>query len=390
MSRGGSTNMANKTRTRARSLILIAAFILLFAACGGGSDDSSVSSSTDDTGAEAGSESTAADSIDTGGPVIAFDAGALGTTPLQLADIRVFEPGVDATRTVTVDAVVDTCSLLSGADLSAIVQTLSEEEAFGDGPVFADGELLGAECTYVSDTHAVSLVAGPIDQVNPDAATLITPIAAGDLMAIPWSSDGAITVLSENSFDLDTPFAAHSASGDVGIFALNSGGTGIDFGSRGELFARMASAAATNVASAGPAVPLDESLNIQTAQPCALLNAEEVDAFFVDYALLPNEAGDLSEVGDGGTTCAWGSFNGGVELRIDIEHASTAEDRPDAMVSELSQAVRTDVFGSYITTDIATVRIRVNINEPLSGSGSADTRGATEALAENIAVRLGL
>ena len=60
-------------------------------------------------------------------------------------------------------------------------------------------------------------------------------------------------LISEDSFGVDTIFAAYTTSGDYGIMVNNTGGTGVDQSSQGVLFARIAVAVAGGASSAAPA-----------------------------------------------------------------------------------------------------------------------------------------
>ena len=377
-----------------RGLLALAAATLLTTACSStssieasGSDASQTPASAEDNSSNASAGSAQEPPVtDEQAQPSTSNPAALPTIPISAADVRVFRPNETVLRLVPVTPVVNTCGALSGAALTGIVAQLSTEFSFGNGPAFPDGELRGAACVYQSDTHGIGIIIGSANEVTVDASSNVTPVASGEVTGTPWATDPSVTVLSEDSFGLDTPFAAHTSTSEFGVIAYNASGTGIDFGSDGELFARMAQAAIAGVGAAGPVVPVDPAANIQTARPCDLFESSDFATF------LGTTVADQEEVAPGGTECEWGDFETrpGGTVRLRIRHATDQASELAGLTPTANPAIHSNSAGGlFVVTDTAIIDVRVDIT---AESGNRDLDYNSDAaeleILTNIASRL--
>ncbi len=164
---------------------------------------------------------------------------ALGTDALDIANLRIAQRGSSAAPPV--NPVIDTCAALPASELDVIANRAAEQYSLGEQHAFV-AESVGAACRYRSDTHSIIVVVGSADEVNVDGASVVAPVFAGEVSEFAWADDPSITILSEDSFGLDTPFAAFASAGPYGVAVSNGGGTGIDYSSEGILFAEVAAA----------------------------------------------------------------------------------------------------------------------------------------------------
>ncbi|MEM9714727.1 MAG: hypothetical protein AAGA17_21075 [Actinomycetota bacterium] len=375
---------------------LLVTVALLIAACGSSdSDDSSDGAEVaTDTGTEAGNDEGAdpvedpgADSgadtgtgADEGGllappdvEMLPFDASALPGTPIGGV-------GTGSGGGSAVPAVVDTCAALPAEQFTAVVNEAEAEFGFGATEAFA-ASADGAACRYEAVTHVVVIVIGPGDVVTPsgDSPAVRLPVASGEVSGMPWASDPAITILSEDSFGLDTPFAAHASAADLGVVVSNAGGTGLDPGADGELWARLADAAAAGVAAA-PAVENDGgAAAAPPVDPCAVWSVEEIDAFLPGFTIDSN-----SELALGGG-CVWSTPDFAVEVRLRVQDAASFTD--GTPVSEGSAVLTVADFFREVWveqgSEVVTVSVEVFEGDPFGGYA------ASVALAENLASRSG-
>ncbi|MFK8022861.1 MAG: hypothetical protein AB8G26_02750 [Ilumatobacter sp.] len=382
---------------------------LVAGACGGSDDTAGIAvsddgdasslddeSSTDgDEGADASSDpnpdggdpaSSSGDGAEIEGPqrspgdIVEFDVTALSTAPLDVSVLNVVERQGAAPA---VTPIVDTCAALPADAMSAIATDIDARFGFGEELTFT-ATSRGAACDYRSDTHLLTLTIGPSDEVSRDplAAGAFLPPGAGDVMTTPWPGDASIDVLSENSFDLDTPYGALTTTGEFGLRVDNTGGTGIDFSPTGELFAEMVAAAAAGVGSAPPPVSGDDASGASAGDPCSLFTADELEAF-----LLGTPFGEPMQ-SFGPNSCAWDGWgSGGASLSVELFAGDTAYGASSLEAYGSTGAVFQFIGGGLpviVSPDgMAQVTLRIDM---LDGSIPDD---AVLALAENLAVRFG-
>lgn len=377
-------------RSRTGVTGLACALAIIAAACGGGSDDTSgfdggadASASADATGSDSGGSSgdVAVDVDENGMPSLAFDAASLPDRPVTAADLRVFDPnGGDFVRTSPVAAVVNSCDVLTDADVEGIIFELTENDISPKEMEFEAGVGLGSSCTFFSEpTHVMGVIVGTTDEVSTDTAAATLPNVFGEVTATAWTENPAISILSDD-FVSETNFGAHIEAGGYGIFVYNSAGTFLDQDLEGTVFARLAEIAASNVGSAGPPAPVDETANIQTARPCDLFTAEELQAM-LGNAL----SGDVENPQGVETQCRFGTFEG-IEVNFSVDHVSTFD--PTGLTqSPNSASVYSGVNRAHIVAGDSVVMI--SVNTPFDQDLGTNPSGiaAATALAENLAAR---
>lgn len=356
---------------------LLATAVLL-AACGGTSDDA-ITGTQAEAGSEGGEVGDAAGTEGGGvsGEPVRFDAGALGNEPLNVVDLQPLDRGGPTPPPVA--PVIDTCAALSAADFDAIV---ASEASFGEETKFV-ATSLGAACDYTSDTHLVRVLVGSTDQVNTtvDSPGMFLPLGSGAVSETVSPDDGAVTILSEDSFGLDTPFAAFTNSGTYGVMVSNVGGTGIDRGSDGALYSLVASAVSAGVADAPPPPAEEEAQpEIVAGDPCSVWTVAELDAFLIDEAI--EEA--LTEL----DSCSWTGAQvlGEIALFVLPQDTSVNGWQPIADGSP----VFTHPESEWVFVDAGDVVLNIRVSKDVytSGAGSPGIDAAV-ALAENLLARLG-
>ncbi len=377
-----AASMPRRPARLARSFALVAALLLLGAACGGDDDTGDATAGeqlpgagelpgdTADAGGSDGSgESGAADA-----QPLALDAAALPTSAIDPGVVTFAERSPEAPP---VEAVVDTCAALPAATVNEIADAAAQEFSLGETHDFT-AEPLGASCRYASQTHRLTVVIGPSSEVTNDPEGLFTPPAAGDITVSPWSTDASVSIFSEDSFGLDTAYAAHADAGDYGVFVANGGGTGIDYSSEGELFAELAAAAAAGSATApepsaealaGPATPATDT--------CSLWSGEDLTAGLGVPVGPPD--GDPEFPNE----CRWnGQPEGGAQVLVRIG--------PEA--SEIVGFEPAAEDGRVYTAEGGRVTVLdgpVNVEISVFSDAETDTAAAALVLALNIAARLG-
>lgn len=354
---------------RVRQAIVLAS-VLAMAGCGGGeSTGSGLAEDTAETPVDySGDEATQ----------MKFDVGALGSGPLTVADLRPWIPG-SPVGPPAVTPVVDTCSLLPAAEFNVVVDALSSEFSFGEEHSF-EAIPVGAACDYRSETHRVRVVIGSADQVNTslESPAMLLPPGAGEVNEAGFAEDGSISILSEDSFDLDTPFGAFVSAGSYGIFVNNLAGTGIDYGSTGALYGRVAAAVVASGVDGAPA-PTAEALAQMGTVPgdlCLLWTPEEVDGFFVDESVTTEN--DLGR----SNYCGWSSETATADLFVELLPMGEALGGSFEPLAD-GRPIYTNRNGVVvIMTDDFILKI--------SASRSPDSvDDANLAIAENILARLG-
>jgi hypothetical protein len=309
---------------RSRQLVCLAGLCLVLAACDGGNSTGPADS---EHPAEAASESEpfAGNTTDGGdniatesqrspGDKVEYDKDALPTTPLNVAALNFSQKKVDSP---TIQAIVDTCAVLPPSTVDAIVVAAASRHSFGQNPTFT-ATTRGAACDYGSDTHLITLLVGSTDEVPGDSPTdnsAFVPPGAGEITATAWDEDSAIQILTEDSFGLNTAYAAMTVVGDIGLRVDNTGGTGIDYSSTGELFAELASAAAANVRAAPPPKSGDgpRADTPIVGNPCSIWTAAELEDF-----LLGTPFGNPSNSG-GPNSCGWDGWDrNGASLSLQV------------------------------------------------------------------------
>lgn len=313
-----------------------------------------------------------------------FDDTALPSSEVTAAQLRVFRPNESVLRLPPVTAVVNPCGALSGADIGTIAEQVDQEFSFGSDYAFDEGEEKGAACIFRAEpTHGIGVMIGSADELDAGGVGLVLPIASGDVTATPWSGNSSVTVYSEDSFGVDTAFAAHTIADGYGILVYNSAGTGIDASNTGELFARLADAATAGVATAGAPTPLDPNANIQTARPCSLFEPAELEAF-LGYPV-------TGEAAINGNECSWGDINqrDGADVRLEILHVTDPSSGIDELVPSTDiPGLHQDPFGRpYLITGDAVIEIRVSINTQVTDMLAE--RAAAAGLLQNLADRVG-
>jgi len=371
-------------------LVCLAGLGLVVAACGGDNSSGSVDlTNTAEIAVESlpvadsraiGGDAPAAGPQRTAGDIVAFDSAALLTSPLNATVMnytarQIAEP--------TIAAVVDTCAVLSTSAVDAIVADASRRHSFGRSPTFT-ATTRGAACDYRADTHRITLLVGAADQAGGTSdSEVFVPPGAGDITAAAWDENPAVQILSEDSFGVNTAYAAMAVVGDRGLRIDNTGGTGIDYSATGELFAELADAAAANVGSAPPPRSADE-LNAGAAvpgDPCSIWTAAELEAFLMGTPFgEPNNS-------SGPNSCSWDGWDrDGASLSLRIEDPDDTYNI--SILEPVGSSGGTYTFQSgglpvlIVIDDIPRATLRMDM---LDGSIPDD---AVVALAENLFTRL--
>ena len=378
---------------RLRLVAGVAASCLAVTACGGGDSGGATGErgSPSDSAESGDSESSGSDSSDTGssdggddivvagpqrssGDIVEFDSTALPTTPLDLAVLNYSERQRAAP---SVQPVVDTCAVLPASVADDIANGLGQSVAF-------TATTRGAACDYKSDTHFFTLLIGSSAEVpsDPVANNAFLPAGAGEVSTTPWATDSSIVILSEDSFDLDTPYGALTTAGDYGVRVDNTGGTGVDPGSTGELFAKLVAAAVANVGTAPPPAANDDDSALPTGDPCSFWTQAELEALFMGTPF-----GEPTQV-EGPNSCRWDGWDrNGASLSAQIFGGGNEYSFDSMEAVGSSGAVYTFIGGGLpiiISPDgVAQVTLRIDM---LDGSIPDN---AVIALAENLATRLG-
>lgn len=370
--------MITTTGFLTRAVAVGLAATLLLAGCGGDSEPNDGAAEGGTGGTPSGSGS-AAGSGSQDGSSVGFDAAALSTDPLDVAQLRIAQRGSSVAPPV--DPVIDTCAALSAADLDVIANNAAERYSFGGKHTFV-AESVGAACRYTSDTHAISVVVGSADEVNVDSA-FVLPAASGDVSESPWADDASITILSEDSFGLDTPFAAFATAGTYGVAVSNGGGTGIDYSSQGFLFAEVAAAVAAGTDGA-PAPADGAQAGAISGDPCTAWSVDELDAFLTDASIDSNDAVTTSN------GCVWTAEDGGAEVAINLLDVAEAAALSLVPVAPGSAVLNEGSGGRrvYVVTEDAALRLTVRVTDRATLS-ALDSSDAMIALAENLVVRIG-
>lgn len=362
---------------RNRTLGCVVAVAVVLAGCGGSDDGGAAAGSeategadtngTDSGGANSGGTDSGEGAEDWSGTEIAFDASGLSTE--RLAPISGSAPAVAA--------VVDTCAALSAEDVAATHEAVEDEYSFGGSHSYT-ASADGASCIYTGDdVHVIALTIGSTAEVFPDSSSagLPLPVAAGELTAVPWTSDPAVSILSEDSFGIDTVFAAHVAAGDLGLIVGNLGGTGVDSSREGELFARLVTTAAERVDSL-PRV--DSEPNAPTTSPCEVWTVAELDAFLPDTSVTSDSEVTMT---DG---CVWTTAEFDHEVLLAIVGEDELSSSDYAPVSDDSSVLRS-TYGQVLVRGADGSHYRVDVRYY---DAAVDGAAATLALAENLAGRV--
>ncbi len=366
-------------------LSIYAAFLavaLLLGGCGGSNEAQSGSGAGgggSDDGAAA--NDAAGDSSD-GDPAVPFDAGALGNGSLNAVHVQPLNRS-GPTPPPQVTPVIDTCAALASSDFDVIVNEIATEFSFGEDPRFV-ATSLGAACDYRSDTHLIRVLVGPSEQVGttPDSPGLSLPIGAGVVSEMVSPEDGAVSILSEDSIGFVTPFAAFTSSGSYGVMVSNIGGTGIDYGSTGLLFSRVASTVSAQVSAApAPSEQAVEGMENVAADPCSVWTVAELDAFLVDMSIERAEDGNIT---DG---CRWSSEATLDQITLEAFLPGAATEGYQPITDGSSVLVKPGTDRVFIVT--GEIVLRIQVSKETVGSVFYDGTDAGVALAENILSRLG-
>ena len=361
---------------------------LVVSACGGGSDDDgSATAANGDVAAEDGGGDASADSTqdDTstdsgsgdgtganGQPIESFDAGALGSAPVELVHLLPRDRS-GPTPPPPVDPVIDTCAALGADEISTLAD---DADVFG-GYAF-EATSLGAACDYRDDTHLVRVIIGRSDQVTSaaDGPAMVLPIGAGEVTEQDAPDVASVSVLSEDSFGIDTPFAAYTTTDGLGVLVLNVGGTGVAFDAPERFFAEVAAAAAAGAASAPePSADVVDQMETVAGDPCTWWSLEEIDAFLVD-APISAQSQPFSDM------CRWDDPD---NFDVYLEVTVLAPDTPADEFYEPAAAGSPIYLGGFrapvlVLGDGYAVEIRVATSE-------TDATPAMQALAENLVAR---
>lgn len=266
---------------RVRFVPVVAAVIAL-GACGG--DGGGTASETDGSSTGESSSSRAAEGSEGGGYTIAFDPAALPTTSVVLPTNVVPLPE----ETVT-PVLADACAALPAAEFDEITNAVDAEFSLGDTYEF-DASADGATCSYGYETHRLRIIVGSATEVYPeqDAPGWVAPMGTTDeITTAPFSEAPDVTLVSDTLGELTTPFAAYTTADDLGIFVVNSGGTGIDSSTDGVLFGRLAAAAAERLPDVERLPATGGTAQGPASDPlpdlCALWSADELKAFLTGY-----------------------------------------------------------------------------------------------------------
>ncbi len=372
------------------SRLSVLLFITLLAAGCGGSDSAGTADEIPDatiSDADFGPEPREEDFLGT----LDTDPSALNTNPVTPADFAVAPRG-EREVAPGITPVVDTCAALSGAELASIVEAAAERDAFGGDYPFDDGTPSGAACTYASDTHRLTVIIGSADQVTSDAGNgaVMVPIM-GEVTGSDWAGNSDVTLFSEDSFDLNTFFAAHYVTGDYGVVVNNSGGTGLDPAGDGALFAKIAVAAGNGAASApGPSAADEGSAVVTTADLCGLYSQAELEAFLGIHL---GEATSLSDTGV--EACYWSDDNPTQRtIRIDAgapgELFVPADAPPTAEDDRIVLSPFNSPSDAYVVVDGVAFSIAVTIFEMVGEENRPSPEGTTAAveIAQNLLARL--
>jgi hypothetical protein len=300
---------------------------------------------------------------------------------LDRADLRFAQ--AEGSAAPAVNPVIDTCAALPASELDVIANAAAERYSLGEQHTFV-AETAGAACRYRSDTHSVLVVVGSAGEVNVGTASVVVPVFAGDISEFAWTDDPSITILSEDSFGVETPFAAFATAGPYGVAVSNGGGTGIDYSSEGFLFAEVAAAVA--VRTDGAPAPADgTSAGAASGDPCTVWSVDEVDAFFSDASI---DANDDVTISNG---CVWSTEDGGTQVRLTLLDPAEAATLAVVPVVSGSAVLEYELGGDevLVVTGDAAFQLRVDVFDPETLT-NVDTRDAAIALAENLATRIGI
>ncbi len=357
------------------------AAILLLASCGGSTDTQPGSDALggNDDGGAASDPGAGGISED---PSVLFDTGALGSEPLNAVHVQPLNRS-GPTPPPPVTPVIDTCAALAALDFDVIVNEIATKFSFGEDPKFVT-TTLGAACDYHSDIHVIRVLVGPSEQVNTTAGSpgLFLPPGSGNLSEEISPEDAAVSIISEDSIGFITPFAAFTNTGAYGVMVSNVGGTGIDYGSTGLLFSRVASAVSAQVAAAPPpSAGAQEQLGTVAADPCSVWTVAELDAFLVDASI---GRADDANVTDG---CRWSSEETLDQITLEAFSPGTSTEGYVPIADGSPILVKPSTDRIFLAT--ADIVLRIQVSKEAVGSVFYDGTDAGVALAENILSRLG-
>lgn len=382
--------MSSRSAFRIRCIAGTATLCLVAAACGGadsggatgegGSSASPVPAGSNNSDSSDTESSGGGDDIVVAGPqrssgdIVEFDSTALPITALDLAVLNYSERQLAAP---SVQPLVETCAVLPASVADDIANGLGQSVAF-------TATTRGAACDYKSDTHFITLLIGSSAEVpsDPLANDAFLPAGAGEVSTTPWATDSSIVILSEDSFDLDTPYGALTTDGEYGVRVDNTGGTGIDPRSDGELFAQLVAAAVANVGAAPPPAAGGDDSALPAGDPCSFWTQAELEAFFMGTPF-----GEPTQL-EGPNSCRWDGWDrNGASLSAQIFGGGNEYSFDSMEAVGSTGAVYTFIGGGLpiiISPDgVAQVTLRIDM---LDGSIPDD---AVIALAENLAMRLG-
>ncbi|MFT7607767.1 MAG: hypothetical protein ACI9MX_000823 [Candidatus Aldehydirespiratoraceae bacterium] len=364
-------------------LALTVSMGLLLAACGSSSDPSPADSAVGGDGNTTNSGEVGGSSSGSGGEAIPFDAAALSGEVLNVTDLMPLDRS-GGTPPPAVTPVIDTCAALTAAEMEAIVTDVATEFSFGQELDF-EATALGAACEYTSENHRVRVTVGSMDEVNTslDSPAMSLPAGAGDVRESASVDDGAVVILSEDSFGLDTSFAAYTTADSYGLMVSNVAGTGIDYGATGALYARIASAASAGVSEAGaPSEAAETQMANVAADPCAIWTVSELDGFLTEA---PITRSSDSNVTDG---CQWSNEDATANVQLSALPPDTVASEAYSPIADGSEVHVNAINGRVLVISAGFV---VEIDTRFSPDGGAtayDSATANIALAENILARL--
>lgn len=360
----------------------MAAAALMVAACGGGSDgdgsavdDDVAGDESGDAGStEASGDGASGDGVGANGqPIEAFDAGALGVDPVELVHLLPRDRS-GPTPPPPVDPVIDTCAAVAADQVSALA---NDADVFG-GYAF-EATSLGAACDFRDETHLVRVIVGSVDQVTSaaDGPAMVLPVGAGEVTEQDAPGVPSVSVLSEDSFGLDTPFGAYTTTDGLGVLVLNVGGTGVAFDAPDRFFAEVAATAAAGASGApDPSAEALGQMENVAGDPCSLWSVEELDAFLPD-APITVQLQPFSEI------CRWEDPD---NFDVYVEVSVLAPDTQPGEFYEPVAAGSPVYLGGFrapaqVYGDGFAVEIRV-------ATAATDGAPAMQALAENLVARV--